>query len=67
MAIIAILFAVALGFAARNSRQRRLRIFLAGCCALNAVAAVAMVSEGYPYAFKLRPWGQSTWQEESRR
>lgn len=67
MAFIALLLAVALAFAARNARQQRLRAFLIGCCALNAVAALAMVGEGYPYAFKLRPWSQSDWQEESRR
>lgn len=67
MAIVALLLAFALAVAARNARQRRLRIFLACCCALNGVAAVVMVIENYPYAYKLRPWAPSSWQEESRR
>lgn len=55
MAVVMIILALGLAFAAYKSATSSVRWFLLVCCLLNAFTAALVIHQKDPYAFKLRP------------
>jgi hypothetical protein len=55
MAVVMIILALGLGFAAYKAETAVIKWFLITCCLLNALTAASVIYDKDPYAFKLRP------------
>ena len=55
MIYVLLILAAGLALAAWFARDRSTRIFLLLCCALNVAAAMKMMHDGFPYAYRLMP------------